>query len=373
MQYIPEILKIIEGGMRNNTAQVASYAQLLADKLESAGETRPAGNIRKKLKSNGVTQSGLGLASLQIDGRASVPLDKDSRLSLGDESWPDVRDENIYLPRDVSKAVEEFISFINNLELLQNEGVGITPSMLIYGPPGCGKTYLASHISSKLGLPLITARCDTLISSFLGSTAKNLRNLFDYAGSRPCVLFLDEFDALAKARDDQHELGELKRVVVSLLQNIDALPEGTILLAATNHESLLDPAVWRRFAYRLQIPLPSYEIRGQLIERFLGKFCPSNTKVLVDATEGLSGAVIEQACKSEIRSAIINGDKEINSDNLIIKLVQDKYHNILRSNLTSEEKAIALRKTDRKIFTINRLAALLGMSAGKISQITSKE
>ncbi|SUC44883.1 ATP-dependent zinc metalloprotease FtsH 3 [Providencia stuartii] len=238
-----------------------------------------------------------------------VPVDKDSRLTLGDVLYPTLDDARILLPTSIQESVDEFLSFISKAHLLTEAGVGISPSMMLYGPPGCGKTQLAHHIAAKLELPLITARCDTLISSFLGSTAKNIRSLFDHAASRPCVLFLDEFDAFAKARDDQHELGELKRVVVSLLQNIDALPENTILLAATNHQGLLDPAVWRRFAYRLKITLPNKELRCSLIEQFLGDFCPKNVKRVADATEGMSGATIQQSCKTAIRNAILLGAK----------------------------------------------------------------
>jgi len=101
------------------------------------------------------------------------------------------------------------------------------------------------------------ARLDGLISSYLGSTAKNIRALFDFAAKTPCVLFLDEFDAIAKVRSDAQEMGELKRVVNSFLQNLDTLGRQSIVLAATNHETLLDAAVWRRFTYRLALTLPT--------------------------------------------------------------------------------------------------------------------
>ena len=94
---------------------------------------------------------------------------------------------------------------------------------MLYGVPGCGKSTVAKYIAQQIGLPLVIARLDALVSSLLGSTSKNIRKVFDFADSRPCILFLDEFDAIAKARDDQHELGELKRVINSLLQNIDSL------------------------------------------------------------------------------------------------------------------------------------------------------
>ncbi|PXA66583.1 AAA family ATPase [Vibrio sp. 11986-1-5] len=369
MLFIPEILKIIEGGIKSNPSQVVAYAELLADKMEKEGMGRPAENIRKKLFSK--PGAGFGSTSVTSSQGTVLPVDRDSRLTLGDETNPCVTDISVQLPQSVEELVREFLSFIDKAHLLADAGVGITPSMLIYGPPGCGKTQLAKYIAARLDLPLITARGDTLISSFLGSTAKNLRSLFDHAAQRPCVLFLDEFDAFAKARDDQHELGELKRVVVSLLQNIDALPEGTILLAATNHEDLLDPAVWRRFAYRVKIPLPDSDTREKLIKDFLGNYGPTNVKTIVEITDGMSGALIEQACKSEIRNAIINGFEHVDIDSLVLKLVGEMYQDIIRSELSVEEKAIQLREKNRKVFTVNRLSALLGISIGKVSKITS--
>ena len=130
-------------------------------------------------------------------------------------------------------------------------------SLLLYGPPGCGKTSIAYYLAHRLGLPLVTARLDALISSLLGNTAKNLRRVFDFANRQPCVLFLDEFDAIAKARDDQHELGELKRVVNSLLQNMDTYCQHGVLIAATNHQELLDDAIWRRFQTVIEVPKPA--------------------------------------------------------------------------------------------------------------------
>ena len=157
-------------------------------------------------------------------------MDQESRLALADEELIRPGYAVVFVSPDVTASLNEFIRFVVASDCLISQGVGVSPSMLLYGPPGCGKTELARYVASQLGLPQLTARSDSLISSFLGSTAKNLRVLFEHAMARPCVLFLDEFDALAKARDDKNELGELKRVVVSLLQNIDALASKTVLL-----------------------------------------------------------------------------------------------------------------------------------------------
>src|SRR5579862_4965052 len=149
--------------------------------------------------------------------------------------------------------------------------LGARPHMrcLIYGPPGVGKTKLAHYLTQRLGLPCVEARLDGLVSSFLGTTSRNLGALFDFANRYRCVLFLDEFDAVAKARDDAQEIGEIKRVVNTLLQSLDARNGLGITLAATNHDHLLDTAVWRRFDSRIQLPKPDVAAREQLLSHFL--------------------------------------------------------------------------------------------------------
>jgi AAA+ superfamily predicted ATPase len=125
------------------------------------------------------------------------------------------------------------------------------------GPPGNGKTSLAEAIAEGLAVPLFVVRYESMIGSFLGETAGRLKRVFDYARTTPCVLFFDEFDAVGKERGDTHETGEIKRVVTSLLMQIDELPSYAVVIAATNHSELLDRAVWRRFELRLSLPAPS--------------------------------------------------------------------------------------------------------------------
>ncbi|MFV5467165.1 AAA family ATPase [Acinetobacter towneri] len=374
MEHVAEVMKIIEGGIKGNITQITSYASLLADKLEKEGLERQAKSIRSKIENSLSSIQGYATASLKSGNLHSpLPVDNDSRLTLGDESKPLLETNKVVFNSYIQNLIDEFLGFIDKSSVLEREGVGIAPSMLIYGPPGCGKTVLANHIAARLDLPLITARCDTLISSYLGSTSKNLRSLFDHVASRPCVFFLDEFDALAKARDDQHELGELKRVVVSLLQNIDSLPTSTVLLAATNHHELLDPAVWRRFAYRLQIPLPDKSLRESLIQQFLGRFCPKNIKAIVEASQGMSGAVIKQACQSAIRTTILNEKVIIDSDELVFKLIHNQYDEVISKDIPVEEKVKILKELNPKLFTGAKLASLFNISVGKVSNILNKK
>ena len=227
-----EIVKIIEGGMLGDKEKVANYATVLADNLEKEGEKSLSNKIRGVL-----TKRRRGLTSL--DSFATKPVDSESRMEMVEITTPQILKENIVLSRYIEEELDEFIECYKNRDNLMKVGIEITNSLLLYGPPGCGKTTVAQYISTVTGLPLVTARLDGLISSLLGSTAKNIRKIFDYASKRECILFLDEFDVIAKLRDDKNELGELKRVVNSLIQNIDTLNNDSILIYFFNFTMML--------------------------------------------------------------------------------------------------------------------------------------
>lgn len=172
-------------------------------------------------------------------------------------------------------------------------------------------TTSARYIAAKTGLPLVTARLDSLVSSLLGSTAKNIRKVFEYAAQQECVLFLDEFDVVAKRRDDENELGELRRVVNSLLQNIDSFGEGSILIAATNHQDLLDPAVWRRFNKVIEVPMPTNGELEAYAHRFIQPYMSVRIKPkLYSALEGLSFSDFNTATKNAFYNATLEGSEE---------------------------------------------------------------
>jgi len=371
MKHLLEILKIIDGAVNADRTKVVAYTEQLADKLERDGDGRAATRMRRAL-SQGKTQQ---LSPARATNGMRLPVDSESRMSLADEEvFESGTTVDLFLEPDVERTVEEFLTYVSAADRLIAQGVGISPSLLAHGPPGCGKTELGRHVAARLGLPLVTARTDGLISSYLGSTAKNLRILFEHAMSRPCVLFLDEFDAVAKLRDDRHELGELKRVVVSLLQNIDALDGHTVLLAATNHEHLLDPAIWRRFAYRVRLERPSQGVREELFRTFLGGFAGSKEVLLfAAAAEGLTGAEIRQTVDDAKRTAILAGLPSVEVADLLRRILRVRTPEHLASGSDLSKSMRGLRSLNEKVFTYRRLAELFGVSVGHVSNLLKRE
>jgi len=220
-----EIVKIIEGGLVNDKEKVINYAEVLATNLEHQGEVALAGRIRRTLSQKRGTFTSL-------DSFSTKPVDIESRMDIVDITMPQVSAEDVILDQYSRNAIHDFVDSYAHRDLLLKTGLDITNTLLLYGPPGCGKTTVAQYVSSVTGLPLVTARLDGLVSSLLGSTAKNIRKIFYYASKRECILFLDEFDVIAKLRDDKNELGEIKRVVNSLLQNIDGFNNDSIRLSS---------------------------------------------------------------------------------------------------------------------------------------------
>jgi len=246
-------------------------------------------------------------------------------------------------------------------ELIKNN-IYPTNKLIFYGPPGTGKTKLAYGIAHKLDLPLVIVRLDELISSYLGRTGKNIREIFDIAQKERVIIFLDEIDTIAKHRDDSRELGELKRVVTVLLQNIDSFPQWSILIGATNHHELLDNALWRRFGIKMHIELPSLENRAILFELFFSNFKGRKTidyRLLAEATEGVSGSHIHDIVEFTKRSSVLDGKAGI--DTL----------DCLRSILSLSHSLFHGQKLDKKnLYQICQKLSDGGLSLKQLEQVS---
>ena len=187
-----------------------------------------------------------------------APVAKDSRISaLVDEVAPSLKFEDLILPSAIKESLSELVEEQSRIDLLRSYSLEPRNRILLIGPPGNGKTSLAEALAESMMVPLLIVRYEGIIGSYLGETASRLKRVIDYASTRRCVLLFDEFETLGKERGDTHETGEIKRVVSSLLMQIDSLPSHVIVMAATNHAELLDRAVWRRFQLRLQVPQPT--------------------------------------------------------------------------------------------------------------------
>jgi len=304
-----EIIKIIEGGLKRDRSKVIKFARLLSENLSDTENSSLSKRIKKLL--NGT----YGESFITADSLSSIPVDSESRLDVVEVTSPIDDQDTLVFNSTVSKQIQNFINGVKQKEKLLKYGVDVQNSLLLYGPPGCGKTSAAINIANELGLPLVTARLDSIVSSLLGSTAKNIKKVFSYANDKPCILFLDEFDAIAKARDDSHELGELKRVVNSLLQNIDTFIGNNTLIAATNHHELLDNAVWRRFSETIFIGSPNVDERAMLIVLYLKEypndFIDDNKKIqsLAELSEKLSPSSIKNLCSTAVKNNLVNGSE----------------------------------------------------------------
>lgn len=321
-----EILKIIEGGISKDKNKVISYSKVLADNLVKDGEEKFAKKITNIINKSDIHP-------VYLDDFLSSPLDQETRMSIVDIFMPK-EDEELILPIYIEERLDEFILSIKERNKLSSLGIDVTSSLLLYGKPGTGKTSIAHLISYRTNLPLIVVRLDSLVSSLLGNTAKNIRKVFQYANSRPCILFLDEFDAIAKARDDQKELGELKRVINSLLQNIDEFNKDNILIAATNHHELLDPAIWRRFSQTLELLVPEADDISKLVKIYLKNIdydFKGNYKketFLSQVLLGLSAADIKTIIQNSIKKTVLSQQEVLKYNQLIYEIYLFKYHSL---------------------------------------------
>ena len=217
--------------------------------------------------------------------------------------------DDLVLPRPVVKSCLEIVDEQRRIELLRAQGLEPRHRILIVGPPGTGKTSLAEAMAEALLLPLVVLRYEMVIGSFLGETGARLAQLFEWARTRRCVLFFDEFDAIAKERGDVHETGEVKRVVSSLLMLIDEMPSHVVVIAASNHSELLDRAVDRRFEVKLDLPAPTPTARMAWWSHFLERLDEkprSSAKALAGKTPARNFAELDVLGMDIRRQLVLN-------------------------------------------------------------------
>jgi SpoVK/Ycf46/Vps4 family AAA+-type ATPase len=247
---------------------------------------------------------------LRRQAETPLPVDADSRLHLMRVEAQPLLDHEPVLTQLVAQALNQLVQERRNLDALLRAGLQPTRTALLIGPPGVGKTMAARWLARELGRPLLILDLAAVMSSYLGRTGTNLRHVLEYAKTIDCVLLLDEVDAIAKRRDDRAEIGELKRLVTVLIQQIDDWPSTGLLMAATNHPDLLDPAIWRRFELTIDFPLPDRAAIARFVEALLSPHISKATawaSLLSVALLGRSFNDIERDVAGARRAAAISG------------------------------------------------------------------
>jgi MoxR-like ATPase len=320
MENFDVVQALVRTALAANVEASAQQVRRLADRLTESGALGDARKLRglvaRSENRQAVEPINLHPSDLasqrtpaqRIGAKTALPVDRESGAPLCELVLSDRRGTLPVLPVRAQAAYDSLIREWRHEEELIRLGLPVSHTLLIYGPPGTGKTTLALAIATHLGLPAIIARLDGLISSLLGNTARNLGTLFDFCNRYDCVLVLDEFDAMAKIRDDTHEVGEIKRVVNALLQNLDKRTPFGLTIAVTNHEQLLDSAVWRRFEHQIRLGLPSFGARTEIAKISLAGYPDAEpvARAISFLTDGRSGADVRTLTVALLKMSVLS-------------------------------------------------------------------
>lgn len=255
------------------------------------------------------------------------------------EVTPERSLNSLVLRADLYEQINEVVEEQHRFELLHAHNLRARNRLLFIGPPGNGKTTLAEALAHELMYPLLVVRYENLIGSYLGETSGRLKNLFDFAKTQRCVIFFDEFETLGKERGDTHETGEIKRVVSSLLLQIDDLPDYVVVVAASNHPELLDRAVWRRFQVRVELPLPTQEQLTRFISDFETRcniVFGYKPEELAKQFIGVNFAEVEEFCLSVVRRAVLDRQTE-NAKAITATKLKQRKENAIQKDIKMEE------------------------------------
>jgi len=292
---------------------------LLADQLENI--TKKSQNEKPFLngKTASTTQETKLSQSSLTEGLQALPTNKRLNLPLVTIIPREKQRHHMVLPKNIEKRFSRIEREYAARDRLAHYGLLYRQKILLYGPPGCGKTLGAERLAWNTGLPLLKVRFDAMVSSFLGETASNLRLVFEEASKNPCLLFLDECDSIAKSREDHQEVGEVKRVVNTFLQILDEYqPSSGLLVAATNLNKSLDTALWRRFDDLIEVPLPGKEELEFILKETLSAIEVGivNWPVIIEQMENYSAAQAVRVAQDAAKRAILEREELVIQEHL---------------------------------------------------------
>jgi SpoVK/Ycf46/Vps4 family AAA+-type ATPase len=389
MEHFPIIQALCRTALSSASKATIHQIERLKLALEQAGQSKEAAAIGSLLTDSGKTvemspskieRSKAMLPGETLTRKTPIPVDKESAIPLAEIIFAeDLPDEAPVLNENVQLAIDSILNEWTHFETLDLIGTKPSRSCLIYGVPGTGKTHLALWIAKQINLPVVLARLDGLMSSFLGTSSRNIGNLFSFASRYQCILLLDEFDAIAKLRNDTQEVGEIKRVVNTLLQHLDARAQTGFTIAVTNHEKLLDPAIWRRFEVQINIPRPAPDVMTTILRKFLTPLELTDTqmKLLAWTVENGSGADAKTLVQWIKKSSVLDPTFENNVVTQIRRfatlnsgrVAADKRDILMKSD---QDLIVALSNDNSSEFKQKEIASLFNVAPSTASKIISK-
>lgn len=363
--------------------------QTLAEAYRQDGHLEESKSLERLLKlvqsTRTLTSSVISTSHAKIIGetlttQTIIPVDKETAAPLLEVIFPEkLPIEEPIFTTQIQEAVNSVIVEWANYSQLIEMNATPSRSCLIYGLPGTGKTHLAKWLAKRVGLPIVLAKLDGIVSSFLGTSSRNISNLFSFANKYKCILLLDEFDAIAKLRNDPQEVGEVKRIVNTLLQCLDSRNEIGFTIGVTNHEQLLDPAIWRRFDVQIEIPKPSKEVIYSLLKKFTYPIEYNDTELffLSWCLQEASGADIQKLTNWLKRMQLI---PEYRDENLIdlmrryILLNTGRISTLVKDALSSTtEEIYQFLAKDNPELKKKDFAELFNMTPSSFSKLISKK
>ncbi|KQS20176.1 hypothetical protein ASF99_09850 [Exiguobacterium sp. Leaf187] len=313
-----------------------------------------------------------GSSLIRAYGKEPLPKDEESLSNLVNLEDNSVLPSEIFLSDTYKKTIEEFLQNRKQIKKLLEFGIKPTNSLLLYGEPGVGKTHLAKYLAFQLDLPLLTLDLSSTISSYLGKTGKNIKEVLDYAKRSPSILLIDEFDAIAKKRTDSSDLGELKRIVNVLLKELETWPYDCILVAATNHPDLLDDAIWRRFNMKIEVEKPDEKIRLHLWSHYLDRGVVNIDKKFLNFLSftyvNITPADIEQVSTHALQKQIVFGG-DIKT-NVLKSFIDTK---VISESISKRKLVISLKKEYGNNITQRELSELTGVSLTSVNRYLREE
>jgi SpoVK/Ycf46/Vps4 family AAA+-type ATPase len=323
MQQSNEHLKRLFQAFRDeDNVTFYQVADILISEELAANHHGLARDLKRALGESKATSTKTFNGSGTSNGLKALPKDRRSGDDLVTLQYSKVDQGKIILGDQTRARIERVLDEHRQYKILAKYGYAPKTKLLFWGLPGCGKTFTAQYIAYELGLPIGIVQLSALISSFLGDTASNLQRIFQLANTTPMVLLLDEVDAVGKSRDDSNDVGELKRVVNTLLQAMDMFHSSkSIIIAATNHQYLLDPALWRRFDDVLNFPAPGGTERERYIKSLLnGVHFEGSISNLAKNTSAMSYADIQRIVVEGVKTMILCGRETLLSKDITEQL-----------------------------------------------------